>query len=394
MTLASTSSAQLAYIEEVTYGVTPDSGDVTALRMTGESLAYDITRNESTEINSSRQVTSSAQTGASLAGAINLELSYREYDPFLEALMSSTFTSFGTDGVKAAVALTFSGQTVTAPADTFTGLSAGQWLSLTGAAPLTDNTGFYRIATWTSATEVILDDATPLADAVGADYAISHSELAVGTAALRSFSIERQLTDVDQFFNSTGIAMTKLDLSFDTGAIVGGSFNTIGQSSVRDDSTLLPGAPDASQAYGMINAVSGVGHILVDNTTTLLGTSVKSMKVSIDSKARALTAIGSLGNIGVANGTFAIGGSLEIYLEDGDVYDKALSDTYVSIQFPIYDTAGNGYVFVFDNCKLGVPQVTAGARDQDVMMSVTFSAEAPVGATDKMLKIYRCGVAA
>ena len=394
MTLASTSSAQLAYIEEATYGVTPGSGTATSLRMTGESLAYDITRNESQEINSTRQVSSSAQTSASLAGGINLEFSYREYDPFLEALMSSTFTTFGTDGVKDAVALTFVGQTVTAPAATFTGLSDGQWISLTGAAPTTDNTGFYRIATWTSDAEVILDDATPLADAIGADYAISHSELAVGVETLRSFSIERQLTDVTQFFNNTGVTMTKLDLSFDTGAIVGGSFNCIGKAADRAGVSGLPSAPEASQAYGMINAVSGVGSILVDNTTTLLGTSVKSMKVSIDAKSRALTAIGSLGNIGVANGTFAIGGSLEIYLEDGSVYDKALSDTYVSIQFPVYDTAGNGYVFVFDNCKLGVPQVTAGARDQDVMMSVDFTAEAPASSTDKMLKIYRCGVAA
>jgi len=393
MALASTSSAQLTYIEESTYGETPVVGDQVALRMTGESLAYDITREESKEINSTRQVSGSAQTAASLAGGINIELSYREYDPFFEALFSSTFTSFGTDGVKSAVALTFAGQVVTAPAATFTGLSEGQWISLTGIAPTTDNTGFYRIATWTSDTEITLDAATPLADAIGADYSISHSELAVGVEALRSFSIERQLTDVSQFFTNRGMAMTKLDLSFDTGAIVGGSFNCLGKDTVRASATAMPGTTVDSQAYGMINAVSGIGHILVDNTTALLGTSVKSMNVSIDGKARGLTAIGTLGNIGVATGTFTIGGTLELYLEDGDVYDKAISDTYVSIQFPVYDTAGNGYVFVFDNCKLGVPQITAGAKDQDVMMSVTFAAEAPSG-SDKMVKIYRCGVVA
>lgn len=392
MTLASSSKVQMSYMEEVTYGTTPVTGNSTNLRMTGESLAYDITSKSSDEINSTRQVTDSVQVAANANGGINLELSYREYDPFLESILASTFNTYGTDGVKVVSAATFavSAKTITGSGTDFQGLVAGQWISVIGA-PAAANIGVYLIATVTN-TVITVSTLTPLAADLGpVAISVSSTRLSCGVATLRSFSLQKQFSDVTQFFAYKGMTPSKLDLSFDTGSILKGSISFMGKNGVRSDTTIMPGTAAASQSNGIMNSVTGVGSVLL-NGAVLAGTYVKSAKVSVDAKLRGQTAIANLGNVGVGTGTFAIGGTLEIYLASGAIYDQALNNTTVSIQFPVYDVAKNGYAFIFNNVKLGVPKINASAKDADVMLSVPFTAIAPNSTTDKMLIIDRFGV--
>jgi hypothetical protein len=84
-------------------------------------------------------------------------------------------------------------------------------------------------------------------------------------------------------------------------------------------------------------------------------------------------------------------GTLDIYLVTGSIYDAALADQLISIAIPVVDSSGNGYAYTFANVKLNVPDVMAGAKDQDVMMSVPFTAVAPNTTTDRMLAIDRFG---
>lgn len=388
MTLASTSKAQLVVIEESTFGVTPGAGSPVYLRMTGESLAYDIQTAMSEEIEQSRQVKDMVHVGATAQGAVNLELSYREYDPFLEALLSSTFNSFGTDGAKTltcsfdAAAGTITDDGV----DGFAGLVAGQWFSVTNGA----NAGVYRIETHTDDV-ITVDTDTPLAStAAGVSCVISSTRLSVGTATLRSFSIEKRFTDITQFFVYRGMSPSKLEISFDTGAILKGSVTFMGANSARAAVTYMPGVVGDSQPFGVDNAVTGVGTILLDNTP-IANTYVKSAKISVDGKLRGQTAIGTLGNVGLGVGTFEIGGTLELYLVDGALYDQAIANSLLSLEIPVMDVDNNGYAFIFNNIKLGVPTPVAGSKDNDVMLSVPFTAVAPTPTSDKMLIIDRFG---
>lgn len=392
MSLASSSKVQMAYVEETTYGQTPGAGSPKNLRMTGESLAYDIQTEQSAEINSSRQVTDAVQTNAAASGGINLELNYREYDPFLEALMSNVYsTAFGVDGVGTlTVTIVAAANTMTDDGiDGFAGLVAGQWIVVD--TPL--NAGVYRIASLTD-DEITVDTDTPFAsDETSVSADVSSSRLTLGTADLRSFSLEKEFSDVAQFFVFRGMSPSKLDLSFETGAILKGVLDFMGADSARGATTFMPSAPGASQAYGVMNAVSGVGTVLLD-TDVIANTYIKSAKVTIDGKLRGQDAIGHLGNVGLGQGTFDIGGSLEMYLADGAIYDQAIADQLVDIQIPVFDVNNNGYAFIFNNVKLGVPKVLAGSKDADVMLSVPFTAVAPDTAADKMLIVDRYGVAA
>lgn len=89
---ASSNLARLLIAPEVTFGVTPTSGDSKTLRFTGESLQFGITTETSQEIRSDRQISDLIQTGAEASGDINFELSYGTYDDLIAAALGNLWT--------------------------------------------------------------------------------------------------------------------------------------------------------------------------------------------------------------------------------------------------------------------------------------------------------------
>lgn len=97
MATASSNLAQVRYIRETVPGVTPTTGDPQDLRMTGESLKFNITTETSQEIRADRQVSDLIQTGADASGDINFELSAGTYDEFMAAALCNEWVDDGTD---------------------------------------------------------------------------------------------------------------------------------------------------------------------------------------------------------------------------------------------------------------------------------------------------------
>lgn len=395
--LASTSAAQLSYLEETTYGEVA-AGTPKKLRMTGEDLTLDFTMETSKEINASRRAPDSIVTDANAAGSINIGFQYHEYDQFLEALLTGTFDStFGTGGVKS-MTVTFAAgdNSITDDgANGFTGLVAGQWILVQGAADAGNNR-WHRISTKTNDKLTLDSNVSTVASESADAVTISSSRLTEGSEDMRSFSIEKAFTDVDQFWMHKGRVPSKLDLNFSTGQILSGSIGFIGATAPRSGVTGFSAPAAAAESFGVMNAVTGVGGLYITDyqgNDLLAGTKVQSMQLSIDAKLRGQKAIGVVGNAGVGLGTFAMTGTMEVYLLDGTIYDEALAQRHVSVTFPVYDAYLNGYAFTLEHCKLGVPKVVAGAMDTDVMLSIPFTVVAPDTTNDRMIAIDRCGVA-
>lgn len=396
MPLATSNRAQLRYIVESAFGTIPGAGNPNNLRMTGESLAYAIKSDSSKEIRSDRQVTDLILTGASAEGGVNFELSYKEYDTLLQAVMMGTWADYGTNGSGAAASVTINSTAGTltwgtGPSgnDALTNIAVGQWVKITAPSDAA-NGAFVKVATRTG-TVVTVDAATPIPGTGTrsnvAGVFITSSRLVNGTVE-RSFTVERGLTDVNQYFAYRGMNLSKMDLNFQSGAIVTGSFNFMGRDSVRSGTTQLPGTPVASQTYDVMNAVNGVGNLL-ENGTTLAGTFIKSLKFSVDNKLRARDAIGILGAASIGPGTLEVTGEIEVYLADGTMYDKFVNNTASSITWTAADGAKNGYAFTFPKVKFQDAKVQAGGLDQDVMLMMPFTAlmDATTGKTfiiDKM----------
>lgn len=402
-TLASTSRVQLAYILESLFGVTPGAGNGVNLRVTGESLDYNITKEMSKELRSDRQISSVVPVAAQVAGGFNFHLNYAEYDPFFSSLLESAYTVFGTNGESGAAstvsfaATTLTASVATASADSWATLALGQFFRVNAGADA-NNGKVLRVSTTVvpTTTVITLDVSTPaVVSATVAGVKLQSSRLTNGVTT-SSFTLEKQMADVTQVLTYRGQTPSKLTLKIASGALTDGSFDFIGRSGTRTATTALPGTLVASRPFDIHNGATGVG-LLWEGGAPLTSTFLKSMTLDYDNVLRPQAAIGSLPLVGIGAGTLAVKGSIEAYFADGALYDKFLANTYTALTVSSVDAAGNGYVFTMPKVNLMNSKIMAGAKDQDLMATFDYMALADdanaVASLRKTLFIDRVGAA-
>ena len=382
---ASSDRAQLAYIPEVTFGVTPATPGA-FLRMTGESLNFNLTKTADKEITADAQPTSMVTTNAQAAGDIKVHMQYAEYDRLLAATLRSAWSAFGTNGVGAvfagsvtagtagSVASVVSASAATTGTSNFANLLPGQWFKLT--CPGSANDGkFVRNSTSVLATNmaVTLDVNTPLVAATSiAACAVSSSRCANGVTQT-SFTLEQQSTDINQYFTFRGMYPSKFSTAFTAAQLTEATFSFIGKAATRTGATALTGSTAASKTYDIHNGIAGVG-TLWEAGVPLTSTSIKSVTLDVDSNLRAQEALGALGPVGVGIGTISVKGNLEVYFADGTLYDKFTQDTYTSLSFYTRDLTGNGYIVTIPKVLITSSKIDAGVRGSDLMASFQWEA--------------------
>lgn len=392
MPFASSAYGQLRYITETVAGTTPNTGNGVNLRQTGLTTKAALSTVTSNEVRADRLSTGLTITDMNLDGGFNFELSGKEYDPFLESLLGSTFTHFGVAGLGAAFSMVTTATTITASVATtgasiFTALPNGSWIKIVppGAATAAVKAYFadrwFKVAT-TTATVITLDASTPITGVgiigvTAAGYAISQSTVANGASLARSFTLEYAMTDINQFLPFRGMRANSMDLSLDVGSIITGSFGFLGQGhDGMVGATTLPGSPAASQVLEVMNSVADVGAIYENGSSILGGSSsfIKSVKLNIANNMRAQKAIGVFGNAGIGLGELAITGSMDIYVENADYYNKWLAGTTTSLALGMADAAGNGYLVEMDKVQFKDGGLNLGGRNDDTMLSLPFQA--------------------
>lgn len=405
MALGNSSLVNIAYIKESTFGIIPTSGTPRKLRITGESLDYSINKEASAEINSSRTTSSMIPLSGSASGGLETEVSYLEYDQLLESTLQSSFTTFGTNGVGAAFTATFTATTITASVATtgtslFTLLKKGQFFQVNGSGTAND-TKLFRVSLTIapSATVITLDASTPAAAGAGsATTTISTSRLINGSTQT-SFTIERQSSDIGEYWAYTGMTPSSMALSISSGARSTLSFNFMGKGLTRKPSTTnLPAGLLDSKTYDIHSGSTGPSCIIWVDGAPLSGSFVQSLNFTYDNTLREQTAICSLDAIGIGSGTISATGTMEVYFSNGALYDKFASNSNVSLTFSTTDTAGNGYVFSIPKANFSKVSTNASGKDADLMLSLEFTALNDNGNADatlrNLIQIDRVGAAA
>jgi hypothetical protein len=414
-TFANASREQIAYVPEAQFGVIPVTGNPYALRNTGESLSFDLTKENDKEMNPTAELTSSTTTYGEAKGDIKVHMQYAEYDRLLASLLRSTWSVYGTNGVgttfSATVTAGVAGTTasvITAGAaptgsSAFSNLQPGQWFRVN--MPGDPNDGkLVRNSTSvaTTATAITLDVNTPLvASAAVAGSSIASSRLSNGTT-LQSFTIEKQQQDINQFQTFRGMYVSKLSTQIASKALTDATFSFLGKDALVSGAgqtlttTRLTGAVAASNTYDIQNGVKGVGQ-LWEGGAPLVSTSIKTISFDVDSGLRAQDAAGTLGLVGVGIGTFMAKGKITVYFADGALYNKFLNDTYTSFTVSTQDTAGNGYVITYPKAMLTSGKIVAGSKDTDIMAEFDYTAYSDKGnanpALRKTMFIDRVGAA-
>lgn len=390
MPFASSAFGQLRYIPESVYNQIPGSGNAVNLRMTSPTAKAAVATTKSEEIRPDRLSTGQTRTDLNIDGGFNFELSGKEYDPFLEGVLFGSYTHYGTNGLGTTFSLTTAANSLTAAAaptttSAFTNLATGSWIKVVPPAGASEavkeyfNDKWFKVASTTS-TVITLDASTPISGAglgitASAGYAISQSVVSNG-ATPKSFAMEYLLTDISTVFTFTGMRPNTLELSMEVGSIITGSFGFLGGGHTVQNTTLLPGSPVASQSLEVMNSVTDVGCIYEAGTNILgSGTSfIKSVKLNISNNARGQKAVGVFGNAGVGFGELEIGGTLEMYVENKTYYEKWLQGATTSLALGMADAAGNGYLIELDKVQFNEGGLNAGGRNDDVMLSLPFSA--------------------
>ena len=396
---ASSSAVQVRVLEESAIGVVA-SGNPKRYRITGESLNQTIASASSKELRADRMTADSIITSGDAGGALNFELSHKTHDMFFEALLASTFTPIGTNGVIAIADATFNSVTHTinsaGAAIPATLLSKGQWFSVAGANTAANN-GIYRVSGSTAPTaSVLVVDANVkdvVTDAVAHSTTLSSSRLKNGLAALRTFTIEKDFTDVVQNFAFTGMGVKSMALDFKTGSVLGGNFSFLGLKCARSTTSIFPGIGSevAATTTPVFNSVVGTSVLL--NGAPIGNSCANSLSVSVDSALRALRCISS--GIGAADlnvGTFKMTMTTELYFSGNtaSVYDNMLTGTPISLDICVSDSSGNGMAFIFNRCKIASSEIVAGAIDTDIVMKVTVDATID-SVSNSMIIIDRIG---
>lgn len=397
---AAANRTKLEIIQETDFGVIPVTGNPKALRLTGESLDYDLSQTESAEIRDDRQISDLVIVGAAATGGFNIEWSFAEYDQLLEAVLQGTWSHIGTAGVSAAIptSATFAAGALTAGAATtganlFTRFRKGQYVRFAGSTIAGQNIIAQVSKTIDPTATVLTFEGTPFTAVTGnggVAVTVSGSQVSNGTTE-RSFTIQRVHSDIAQFFAFRGMTANKLSLNFASGSLVNGSFEFMGRDVVRGGATQLPGITTASRTFDIMNAVKGVG-FLAEHGVVLTDSFIKSIKLDIGNNLYARDAIGILGAASIGSGSIDVSGSVEIYLKDGAIYDRFINGESSSIQFNVTDGSGNGYTFNLPKLKYQGPKINAGGKNTDVMFTANFKGLMdPV--TGKTILIDRFGVA-
>jgi len=374
MTVASSSQAQLRYIPETVWGVTPATGQARELRMTGESLNFQKTKDSSKEINPQRQVRSLATMDQQAQGAVNIEMSAYEYDPFLAALLRNDWVEYGTAGVSAPVTgattvaldlATFTADAAPTGDDAFTNLKIGDYVRFEG-----DLTGAHQIVEAPTATTLVFAASPLLPAGTGQTATIRSASLKIGNLE-KSFTIEKFFTDVSQFFHFKGMQVSKMDLNFQPGSFMGGSFDFMGRVGGRTDATVMPGAVAPSFPHPSMSSVTGVLDVRVGGLPIKerYNTWVREMTLSFDNQLEGLKALGELGSVAVLAKEVQLTGTMQIYLTDGSLYDDFVADVTNSFSWIIRDPQGRGYAFVLDKIDFSEMPVNAASQGQPVMLS-------------------------
>lgn len=399
MALASTSRVQLTYIEELVFGETPVAGTVRKLRMTGESMNFTLNKETSAEINDTRSVSSVVAVSAEASGGIQGEMQYAEYDPLIAATLQGAWeTTGGTPFSATIVDDTITAAVAPTGPDAFTNLQPGQWISFKAVGE--NSSKLLRVSPTVAPTDTIitLDAGTPVVPGTFPAAALVTSRLTNGVEQ-KSFTFQREIGDVGEFFVFRGMTPSSMTLNISSGAISTIEFSFMGKDSLQDDASFMPSAAEDSQTYQIMSGVSGTTCALWVNGAPLVGTFINSIALTYDNTLRQQTALCALGAIGIGSGQINCTVDLEVYFAAGATfYQEFLDNANIEVAFTSYDAEGNGYVFTLPAANVSSYSVNAsGGSDSDLMATISLTALRDASNTNaalrKVLFIDRIGPA-
>jgi len=372
----------LRQVAESTWGETPATPTLEAVRFTSESLNYNADFITSEEIRADRMTPDTIQVSSQGAGDINGEWSYGTYDSFIEGAMFSTWAETGSvQGPDTTVAIVKSGGspntwTLT---DSGNGLASnswvvGQFVKVTGFATAG---AFFAEITSIAAGTLGIQPLTDIASEVAGDaVTITPLDYIRNGTTKNSYTIQKAFTDLatPELWNFTGSRISTWSLELATGSILTTTFGVMAKDGQMTETQFSGATVNAANANSVLNAVDNVAAIVFDGDPGGSTFYFNSLSIALDNQLRGQEAVGTLGLIGVEAGRLSLTGSIELYFENSSLFDKFRATTAFGLSFLAQDASGNAYVVTIPRAKYTSMEIVAGGLDQDIFASAQFEA--------------------
>jgi hypothetical protein len=382
MTFGASNAVALRYIEESTWGTTPATPTLDAIRYTSEGLNYNGEFITSEEIRSDRMTSDTIQVSSSSDGDINGEMSYGTYDDFIEGAMYSDWVTTGSTVSSATdIGITKTGGTpntwVLASSSTdFTAQSwvVGQFIKVEGFT--TAGTFYAEISGTPTATSVAIKPLTDEAtEAAGDSITITPLNYIRNGTTKHSYTIQKEFTDLTtpEYQNFTGARIGAWSLELSTGAILTTTFSVIAKDAAMTETQFSGATENAANTNTVLNAVDNIAAITFDGDPAGDVFEFNNLSITLDNALRGQEAVGTLGFIGIEAGRLDLTGSIELYFENSSLFDKFRAATAFQLTFMAQDSAGNAYIVNIPRAKYTSMEIVSGGLDQDVFASAEFT---------------------
>jgi hypothetical protein len=359
---------RLLFVEETAWGETPASA-LTYLRHTGESLTEERQNEESKEFTGDRGVSDIFRTSVEAKGDINFEMLYGAFDDLLAGCLCSNWSAdLGISGDD--ISCTASDNSINSVTTDLSGVTAGQWVKVSG---FTTNGGtlFGRV-TSVSSTKLVVAGVTLVDESAGAIVDIYGSLVRTGTVE-KSFSIEKNFTDIDKVLAYRGMKVSGFSVSMAPGAIANGSFSFMGKSEVNVVGTIGTGSPIAAPTTKPMTAVDNISTIFEDDQA-VSDTFFTEFSLSINPGTRTLQALAHYGAVGALSGKERITGKFSLYFVNFSQYEKYKNQTEYSLSIRMTDEDGNNLIITIPRTQTTSAEIVAGGVDTDVVAKFDFQA--------------------
>ncbi len=376
----STNQTSLSYIEEVTAGTTPNTPAFQLLPTLSGGPQGNLSTAESEVINESRSVDDIIVVDSEVGGSINFELSYTPYKHMLEALMQSAVSTDSFSATDISI-IVVSGQSVTintAAIEDFTSgnLVVDQHIKLSGfvGGNILGN-GIYRIdsiaALQLEATRI---DSTAVTVPSGDPVTVTGRVIRNGTANPVSYTYVKKITGIatTSYMYYRGCQVSSLNLNFETGAILKGSYDVVGLTEDVTESAIAGQSFVDVPDYSVMNSVTSVANLLVDGLAT--DTEFSSFNLTYDNNINRAKAIGTLGAVGLSSFTLSASASTTIYFEDISAYTSYLASTSFAVTLITKDASDNYLVFRMPKCKFESLETPVPGKDNFFMLNGSIKA--------------------
>jgi hypothetical protein len=290
--------------------------------------------------------------------------------------------------------LTFTGTTLTSE-----GLSAGDYIQITGWSQIPANDGLYRIVSVDSATQLTVDQLPEdyaADDGTGADFVMYFCEILQNATDRFTYTLQELFTDIGTNPTQTrqvlsGMGANLLSLQIDSEALVNGSLSFVGTQAKYAEAEETAETFKESPGTTPLNSSSDVARIFEGGSSLADVNCVQSMSLEINNNLEKKPCVGKTGGAGFRRGTFSVSGNLTTYFDDKSKVEKVISQVETSLAIGFKDTVNRGYVVDMPRVKLTEGGPSIPGRNDDVIAQLAYTAlrgNAPTQYTAKICRFW------